>query len=192
MPKQKTSREEILEASFEVFRKKGYHQTKVSDLAMACGLEKPHLYYYFKSKKEIMIEVLKYARMKMNEWVFKKAYNESFSPEQRFCKMLDNMEIIHQRHLDGCIMGNTVLEVANTEPDLLAPIQGYFSDLEKAFIHVLSYRLDAEEAANRTQSFLREIQGSLVLMRLYQQPSYLGDTITRMKQLMPTDITAAS
>ena len=191
MPKQKTNREEILETAFEVFKKKGYHQTTISDLATACGLEKPHLYYYFKSKKNIMEEVLKHARMRMNEWVFSKAYNTAYSPEQRFHKMLDNMKTIHQRHFDGCIMGNTVLESANTEPDLLQYVQDYFSDLKKAFVHVLSHELPAEEAEKHTEAFLREIQGAMIFMRLYRQTDYLGDVMERMKRLMPTTSTAS-
>lgn len=175
MPKYKTSKEEILAKAYEVFKNKGYHQTKLSDLADACGLEKPHFYYYFKNKKQLMKDVLRYAGEKMDEWVFDKAFNESFSPEQRIRKMAGNLVKIHKSHFDGCIMGNTVLEAANTEPDLMHGVSTYFTKFLEAFQYIYETKFDVEEARRYAHAALKEIQGSIILMRLYKDPVYLND-----------------
>ncbi len=46
-------RREILETAITVFGKKGYRNTKASDLAEAAGIGKGTLYEYFRSKEEI-------------------------------------------------------------------------------------------------------------------------------------------
>ena len=46
-------REEILAAAFEVFGRKGYHATTLSEIARACGIGQGTLYYYFPTKEEI-------------------------------------------------------------------------------------------------------------------------------------------
>jgi len=175
MPKNKTSKEEILAKAYEVFKTKGYHQTKLSDLADACGLEKPHFYYYFKNKKQLMTEVLRYSCDKMDEWVFDKAFNESFSPEQRIKKMTENLVKVHLAQFDGCIMGNTVLEAANTEPDLMDEVSSYFKKFIEAFQFIYEKVYSPEEAKNQANAALKEIQGSIILMRLYKDSSYLQE-----------------
>lgn len=175
MPKYKTNKEEILAKAYEVFKNKGYHQTKLSDLADACGLEKPHFYYYFKNKKQLMKEVLRFAGEKMDEWVFDKAFNEAFSPEQRIRKMTDNLVKIHISHFDGCIMGNTVLEAANTEPDLMDGVSTYFQKFVEAFQYIYEKVATPEEAKNYANAALKEIQGSIILMRLYKDTAYLRE-----------------
>lgn len=175
MPKYKTNKEEILAKAYEVFKTKGYHQSKLSDLAEACGLEKPHFYYYFKNKKQLMMEVLRYSCDKMDEWVFDKAFNESFSPEQRIRKMTDNLLKVHLAHFDGCIMGNTVLEAANTEPDLMEEVGKYFKKFIEAFQFIYEKVFPSEEAKKQANVALKEIQGSIILMRLYQDPTYLKE-----------------
>lgn len=183
MPKQRTNKEEILTQSYKVFREKGYHKTSIAQLATACGLEKPHFYYYFKNKEDLMVAVLEYARQKMNEWVFSKAYNEDYTPEQRWNKIMENLLAIHHQHFDGCIMGNTILEAANTSPALLKPIQAYFEDAQEALVYLLKTRYSEEEAKIQAERYFREYQGGLMLMRLYQDPNRLTEVLESMKQL---------
>ena len=184
MPKQKTNREEILKQALLVFTHKGYHKATMSDLAAACGLEKPHFYYYFKNKKALMVEVLKFSRLKMQEWVLDKAYNEDFTPSQRIQKMAQNLIKIHSFNFDGCIMGNTVLEAANNEPDLLPHIRAYFDDFISAFKYIYQKKYSEEVAEQLAKSLLREVQGSTMLMRLHQSPDYLEETAKRMINIL--------
>ncbi|EOC99927.1 TetR/AcrR family transcriptional regulator [Caldisalinibacter kiritimatiensis] len=44
---------EIAKVAKEVFLKKGYHKTKLSDISMECGIGRTTLYQYFKNKDDI-------------------------------------------------------------------------------------------------------------------------------------------
>jgi AcrR family transcriptional regulator len=49
----------ILKAAAALFSRLGFKKTTVSDIARAAGLKKPSVYYYFKSKDEIICAVVK-------------------------------------------------------------------------------------------------------------------------------------
>lgn len=52
------TREDILEAAAQVFRKKGFHGASMQDIARAVNLQKPSLYHHVSSKQEILLALL--------------------------------------------------------------------------------------------------------------------------------------
>lgn len=48
---------EIFAAALKLFRAKGYHGASMQDLAEAVGMQKASLYYYFKSKEDLLVLV---------------------------------------------------------------------------------------------------------------------------------------
>ena len=57
----KKSSENIMEAAIELFAKKGYHGTSISDIAVKAGVSKGLMYNYFKSKDKLLDGILKNA-----------------------------------------------------------------------------------------------------------------------------------
>jgi AcrR family transcriptional regulator len=53
----KTKMNLILDASIEVFARLGYHAARLEDIADAAGFSKTALYYYFKDKEEIFLNL---------------------------------------------------------------------------------------------------------------------------------------
>jgi TetR/AcrR family transcriptional regulator, cholesterol catabolism regulator len=51
--------QEILEAAALVFREKGYESTSIQDIADAVGILKGSLYYYIRSKEDLLYEIIK-------------------------------------------------------------------------------------------------------------------------------------
>lgn len=48
---------EIFAAALRLFQAKGYHGASMQDLADAVGMQKASLYYYFRSKEELLVRV---------------------------------------------------------------------------------------------------------------------------------------
>lgn len=48
----------ILEAAFKVFTSKGYHETRLEDVAAEAGFSKASLYNYYKDKEDIFLTLL--------------------------------------------------------------------------------------------------------------------------------------
>jgi AcrR family transcriptional regulator len=54
---QNTRREDILRVAVRLFRSRGYHGTRMDDVADSAGVNKATVYYYFSSKAEILYAI---------------------------------------------------------------------------------------------------------------------------------------
>ena len=50
----------VLETAARLICEKGYEAASVQDIADACGLTKAGLYYYIRSKEELLLEIMSY------------------------------------------------------------------------------------------------------------------------------------
>jgi AcrR family transcriptional regulator len=60
-------RKQLLNAAFRLFLKKGYRVTTTEEIARRAGLTKGALYHHFKSKEDILYELVKNFSEKINE-----------------------------------------------------------------------------------------------------------------------------
>ncbi|MCP4714320.1 MAG: TetR/AcrR family transcriptional regulator [Deltaproteobacteria bacterium] len=58
-------REEIFEAALVCFNEKGFHKTSIDDIAQKTGITKGGVYYHFKSKKNLFIQLF---NIKVNDY----------------------------------------------------------------------------------------------------------------------------
>jgi len=77
--KQKAIRNKIVSISSNVFSKFGFKKATMEDIALASGMGKSSIYYYFKSKEEIFEAVVQ-----------KEAHELSLELEKRVIKVNDN------------------------------------------------------------------------------------------------------
>ncbi len=58
--KKSITKEKILEEAMNLFAKKGYEATSMSEVADAVGVKKSSLYYFFDDKESLLVAVLEY------------------------------------------------------------------------------------------------------------------------------------
>ncbi|MDR1194577.1 MAG: TetR/AcrR family transcriptional regulator [Peptococcaceae bacterium] len=58
--RQKNRRDAIVRAAIESFSGKGFHETKIEEVAVAAGVGKGTVYEYFRSKEELLVAAAKY------------------------------------------------------------------------------------------------------------------------------------
>jgi len=174
VPIYKTSKEEILVKASMVFREKGYHHTSIQNLAEACGLKKPHFYYYFKKgKPQLMEEVLKYIDSLMEKYICELAYDEKYTPENRLQKMLSRMNEFYLNGPGGCIFANTLLETANVSDRFKPIIKDTFDKWAKALQFVLAAKYEATEARKLAFSIIQDMEGGLMMYQLYNDEQFM-------------------
>jgi AcrR family transcriptional regulator len=84
---EKNMRNEILEVTAQLFRKKGFTGTSMQDIANEVGILKGSIYYYFNSKNEIFQEVLDNGinpALKKAEMIVA----EKLTPKEKFRKLI--------------------------------------------------------------------------------------------------------
>jgi AcrR family transcriptional regulator len=63
------ARQRLLDAAAELFNSKGYTATTVREIVKAAGVTKPVLYYYFRNKEGIFLELMRETYVKFNELI---------------------------------------------------------------------------------------------------------------------------
>ena len=98
----KQKKRKILEKAFELFRKNGYTDTKVEDITRKLGISKGSFYTYFKTKEELLCEVLesvkksemkKYSKVEIDENPRKTLENFIKERFKSFLELLNNVDI---------------------------------------------------------------------------------------------------
>jgi len=78
----------ILKAALEIFSRKGYASTTTDEIAEAAGLSKGLLYFYFNSKEDIFVSVLKDGMEKLISKL-KKEIRPDLSPEDQLITFIE-------------------------------------------------------------------------------------------------------
>lgn len=170
MPLKKINREQIIRKSLQVFVQKGYYNTAVSDLAKACGVEKSHIYYYFRDKCDLMRSTLEYFKQWMHKYVLYNAFNNNINTEEKLNRILIAVQKVHSKRFVGCLFGNTVLETAGLEKEFEPVLKGYFELWKSALTEVYCEKYPADKAEQLADRFVSEIQGTIMMMKLYRDP----------------------
>jgi len=84
--------EEIIRAAFDVFINKGFHQTKVEEIARKAGIGKGTIYEYFPGKKELFCGMVKQCMT----WYFD-SIKQSSEEQENFKQKLENMMDAHMK-----------------------------------------------------------------------------------------------
>jgi len=82
------SRQRLLDAAAELFNSKGYAAATVREIVKAAGVTKPVLYYYFKNKEGIFLELMRGTYVKFNELV-DSVRSEKGNPREKLERFID-------------------------------------------------------------------------------------------------------
>lgn len=172
MPKQKVDADTIIQRALHLFKTQGYHATSMADLGEACGLLKGSIYHYFSSKEALALAVMDYVQSYFASQVFSFADDASLPPAERMKRLNQASENYFLGQEGGCLMGNLALEVVNVMPQFKSAIEQYFNDWAAALCRILLSRYPEKEAASLSWQAVAEIQGGIMMMRLYGKADY--------------------
>lgn len=186
MPKQKVNKEYVVHQALKMFRKKSYHQTTMADIGEAVGLLKGSIYHYFDSKEELMKEVMFYVHKFFQDQVFVHAYDKNLSAKQRLQKMMAVTEHIFLGPENGNIMGNIGLETAHVNPEFQEYIQIFFKQYIKALRTIYAEKYPEEQAWDLAEQAVAEMEGSLMLSRIFNKKDYFLKANKRIVERLET------
>ncbi|MET4693127.1 TetR/AcrR family transcriptional regulator [Endozoicomonas lisbonensis] len=135
---QQYDRNIVTDRAMHLFWHKGYYTTPVSEIIKTTGLQAGSLYSAFGSKEGLLLATLKHYTDQM-EQMFTHLLNERESARDGFERLFD--ELIHlvtdESQNDGCLLFNTLIEVAGHQPHLCVQVTEQLKRLESCFRHGL-------------------------------------------------------
>jgi len=183
------TRQEIIEASLQLFSVKGYYNTSISDILQATGLTKGGLYGHFGSKEEIW-DAAYQRSVEIWQGIVFAGVREIAHPVERIMRAVENdlrNYIGGEVFQGGCFFFNMLVELSGQSERMARRIlDGYrtFSKLLASWIEearelgLLRAEVDPAEVAD---FILTAINGAAVLYTASREPSILEVTIHQLR-----------
>jgi AcrR family transcriptional regulator len=117
MPKKsERTRQRIIDAANRLFYHQGYHNTSFTDVVDATNIPRGNIYYYFKTKDEILVAAIRHRTERisamLDDWSGK--YRTPIERLHRFVNILEDSADSLTRF--GCPMGSLNIELGKNDP----------------------------------------------------------------------------
>jgi AcrR family transcriptional regulator len=111
-------RDRILEASYELFSRRGIRAVGVDELIERAGVAKASLYRHFPSKDDLVVAFLERREQRWtNGWVEREARRRASSPEDQLLAIFDAFdEWFRREDFEACSFINVLLELGLRHP----------------------------------------------------------------------------
>lgn len=160
-------KDEVVARALDVFRRKGFHHTSMSDIGAACGLLKGSLYHHFPGKEALAQAAIDSLHSQFRREVFSIAFTGAGGPGERMRIMATKVERYFSGRDDSCLMGSLALELGGSVPGFSDRLRAFFDDWAGAFAYLFQVAHGRERAAILGLDAVARIQGALMLSRLY-------------------------
>ena len=174
MPKKsERTRQRIVEAANRLFHHKGYNQTSFSDVVHAAGVPRGNIYYYFKTKDEILEAAILYRTGRIAQMLegWNGSYRTPIERLHRFIDILSDSADAIMRY--GCPMGTLNTELGKGQDALQEQAENLFKVFEQWLTDQfaeLGYAGRARELALR---LMAHGQGISVMAHVHNDPGFL-------------------
>lgn len=171
--KKQSNRDIALQTATSLFLSKGYHVTSMDEIVAVSKVSKTNIYYYFKSKEDILSAIFDQLIQVYNEMIYDAASSKDISVQERFESLVHLL--VHQK--PDCLCGCPFLTLyAQLPQDAIPLIQGKVDDFFRnqiatveALLHegVQTQELKSSLPIRETAQFIvSAIEGSLFLKQV--------------------------
>ena len=144
------NREETLTKAMEVFWQKGYKATSIKDITAHTGLKPGSIYNTFGDKHSLFIEAIEHYGEVVTSNTLKTLSAEG-SPSENIKKFFtDLVSRPMDKQCKGCLIINTVVELANHDDESAKVVKKIISKIEDAFYSSLKKAQELGEISNET------------------------------------------
>jgi len=184
MPIIKSDKETIIRHSIHLFKIHGYYKTTMANIGAECGLIKGSIYHHFPSKEALALACLHTIHQHFSKNIFNAAYITNLSDKKKLQLFIEKTEDYFLNSEGGCLLANLALETAADIPDFKTAIKAYFDEWQTALTTILSPKLGKTEAGQCAQELIAQIQGSIMLMNLYDDTTAFKRMNQKIQQLL--------
>lgn len=190
-----TTRDRIIVATNELFRRKGYNGTSLSQISEASDATIGSIYHFFPGGKEALavavIETTGAVYRELFESIVASATGTSEAYRDVFvgaAAVLDATD-----YIDPCPIGTIAREVANTsEPLRLAARDAFNSWIAAACSHLVAGGVGPEEAKELATVVVATLEGTFVLSRTLRETKPLIAAGNYLAELVEQEVAAAT
>ena len=134
------TRRRLVGTAMQLFSEKGYESTSVADILRAAGANSGSLYHFFRTKQDLLIEVLRTYRDGISTMLLEPAWSGVSDPVEKVFALLARYRqaLVATDCFYGCPIGSLALEIHEPDPpvrELIAVnFDGWVDAVENCFV----------------------------------------------------------
>lgn len=174
------TRQTIITAASELFRKQGYAATTMQQVAEVTGISKGNLTYHFPSKQALYEAVHKQVMDYLRDRILGRSFDEgptALEAVSEFTRRLRRWFLDEEQRFVGCVFTNIAVETQHSDPAIgqlaRAALSEFKAILAERFAEGQArgeVRTD-RSAAELAQAFFWAYEGALILSRALNDPA---------------------
>lgn len=185
-----TNRDVVIQTAKHLFLTQGYLATSMDEIVVTSKVSKTNIYYYFKSKEELLAAILDGLIEAYTQQMQEIAARSDLSVQNRFELFLQSMAGQNTRFLAGCPFLTLYTQMPQEAGELRRKVAMFFQGqmhlvenllLEGVRNGEFSPTLPTKAIAGLIVSTL---EGALFLQHANQDPALLNQTLTTLAQLL--------
>lgn len=183
----KRTRSRLVEAAQRLFLAKGYEATSVVEILREAGANTGSLYYFFKTKEDLLLAVLDWYVGQLHPQVIDPVFARVSDPLHRVFAILSGYRLMLTMTgcRQGCPIGNLALEMSEKSEAVRGKIALNFTNWRKAIRQCLvdaGDLLPAEVDAEQLSIFILTVmEGGVMQARAHRSPETYDASLALLK-----------
>lgn len=180
MPAPLLPKDEVIARITKAFQTHGYHGVSLADLSRETGLVKASLYHYFPDGKQGMAAAaLEAFAAALGEHVIQPLLADG-APRDRLLAMIAGIDKVYNQGNELCLFA--LLSVGDQREMFQASIKPKVASLNDALVKTLREAgLGRAEASVRAEEMIVQIEGALIVSRVFTDPEVFQRTLKRLR-----------
>ena len=177
------TREKLVRTAERLMLRDGYSAMRVDDVLLEAGLSKGSFYHFFSSKEELGLAALEHYYSDRVGRLVAGSYATEADPMLRAQGFLKHASrVAEDLWKTGCLLASLAADAAGSNRAIANALKKRTGDLRALVADVLGPLATPEiTAADLADQFLVCIEGSIVLARIYDDPTYLRRGLERFR-----------
>lgn len=184
MSNKKIEKIDFIVGAMELINTQGYHFSSIDDIAKKCGLSKASVYHYVDSKQKLAELIINHFHQSMRDAIFTPVIKSQASAEEKLQLLANKFADFYTDRLGGCLMGNLIAELVDSQPQITLILKNFFDDCIGTIARVLGEKLNTEMARRIAEDITAQLQGAVLLGRLYKNNNTLMRVLSRLSSLL--------
>jgi TetR/AcrR family transcriptional repressor of nem operon len=188
------TREKLVRTAEKLMLRDGYSATRVDEVIRKAGLSKGSFYHFFDSKEALGLAALEHYFADRVGRLAAGGYATETDPMRRAQGFLKHASrVAEDLWTTGCLLASLSADAAGSNRAISNALKKRTGDLRALVAEVLSpFATPESTAGDLADQFLVCIEGSIVLARIYDDPTYLRRGLERFRSgLSDTEVRGA-
>ncbi|WP_458699864.1 TetR/AcrR family transcriptional regulator [Sulfurospirillum sp. 1307] len=185
----KQTRDLILDVTFSIIYQHGYNATGISTILKECNIPKGSLYHYFKSKKELVLTMIKERLSPKMDMLFLLENDDTKSSIDLIIETIEKISNNENLVKYNCPLNRLNIELSNSDKDFEKELNNIFVNIQSRINVLLDKSIKNKEIKQTDINSLSEFiitstWGALSLSSNQSSQKRFNNNINHLKQYL--------